>query len=75
MRRLALSVATAILVAGSVLGAAAVASAGTHAKPVITATQVTFTTRPAPPGCGNWASPPTRRPSRAWARCRGRPGP
>lgn len=50
MRRLVLLAAAAVLVAGSVLGAAAVASAGTHAKPVITATQVSFTIPSSPAG-------------------------
>lgn len=49
MRRLAYSLAT-VLVAGSVLGTAGVASAGTHTKPVITATQVTFTIPATPAG-------------------------
>jgi hypothetical protein len=49
MRRLALSLATA-LVAGSVLASAGVASAGTHVQPVITATQVTFTIPSSPTG-------------------------
>jgi hypothetical protein len=49
MRRLAYSLAT-VLVAGSVLGTAGVASAGTHTKPVITATQVTFTIPASPAG-------------------------
>ena len=50
MRRLAYSLATA-LVAGSVLATAAgVASAGTHTKPVITATQVSFTIPSTPTG-------------------------
>ena len=49
MRRFALPVA-AILVAGSVLSSAAVASAGTGVKPVITATQVTFAIPSSPTG-------------------------
>ncbi len=49
MRRLALSLAT-VLVAGSVLATAGVASAGTHVPPVITATQVTFTIPSSPTG-------------------------
>jgi hypothetical protein len=49
MRRLALALGT-VLVAGSVLSTAGVASAGTHVKPVITATQVTFTIPSTPSG-------------------------
>src|SRR5215813_1175516 len=49
MRRLALALGT-ILVAGSVLSTAGIASAGTHVKPVITATQVTFTIPSSPTG-------------------------
>ena len=49
MRRFALSLAT-VLVAGSVMSMAGVASAGTHAKPVITATQVSFTIPSSPAG-------------------------
>jgi hypothetical protein len=49
MRRLALALGTA-LVAGSVMTSAGVASAGTHVKPVITATQVTFTIPSSPTG-------------------------
>jgi hypothetical protein len=50
MRRLALSVAATGLMVGTVLGSAGIASAGTHAKPVITATQVTFTIPSSPAG-------------------------
>lgn len=50
MRRLVLSLAAAGLAVGSVLGSAGVASAGTHVKPVITATQVTFTIPSSPTG-------------------------
>jgi hypothetical protein len=50
MRRLTLSLATTVLVAGSVLSSVGVASAGTHVKPVITATQVTFTIPSSPAG-------------------------
>ena len=50
MRRLALSLAATGLVAGSVLSSAGIASAGTHVKPVITATQVTFTIPSSPAG-------------------------
>lgn len=50
MRRLALSLATTALVAGSVLSSVGVASAGTHTKPVITATQATFTIPSSPVG-------------------------
>jgi hypothetical protein len=50
MRRLALSLAATGLVVGSVLSSAGVASAETHVKPVITATQVTFTIPPSPTG-------------------------
>jgi hypothetical protein len=50
MRRFALSLAATALVAGSVLGMATAASAGTHAKPVITATQTTFTIPSSPVG-------------------------
>jgi hypothetical protein len=64
MRRLAYSLAT-VLVAGSVLGTAGVASAGIHAKPVITATQVTFTIPASPVGVWRLAittyPPPTQR--------------
>lgn len=49
MRRLTLSLA-AVLVAGSVLGSAGVASAGTNVKPVITATQVSFAIPASPTG-------------------------
>ena len=50
MRRLMFSLA-AVLVAGSVLGSAGVASAGTaHVKPVITSTQVSFTIPASPVG-------------------------
>lgn len=49
MRRLALSFA-AILMAGSALFSAGAASAGTHPRPVITATQVTFTIPSSPVG-------------------------
>ena len=49
MRRLALALGT-LLVAGSVLSTAGVASAGTHVKPVITATEVTFTIPSSPTG-------------------------
>jgi hypothetical protein len=49
MRRLALSLAT-VLVVGSVLGSTAVASAGTHVPPVITATQASFTIPSSPTG-------------------------
>lgn len=48
MRRFALSLATLLAVAGSVLGVAGLASAQT--KPVITATQVTFTIPQSPSG-------------------------
>jgi len=50
MRRLTLSLAATALVVGSVLSSAGIASAGTHAKPVITATQVTFTIPSTPTG-------------------------
>jgi hypothetical protein len=50
MRRLALALGTTILVAGSVLSSAGVASAETHVKPVITATEVTFTIPSTPSG-------------------------
>ena len=50
MRRLALSLAASGLVVGSVLSSAGTASAGTHVKPVITATQVTFTIPSTPTG-------------------------
>jgi len=50
MRRLAFSLAATGLVVGSVLGSAGTASAGTHVKPVITATQVTFTIPSTPTG-------------------------
>jgi len=49
MRRLALPLAT-VLVAGSVLASAGIALAGTHVKPVITATQVTLTIPSSPQG-------------------------
>lgn len=52
MRRLVLALAATALIAGSVLGSAGAASAGTHVQPVITATQVTFTI-PSSPG-GVW---------------------
>jgi hypothetical protein len=50
MRRLLLSLAAAGLVAGSVLSSAGMASAGTHVKPTITATQATFTIPSSPTG-------------------------
>jgi hypothetical protein len=50
MRRLALSLAATGLVVGSVLGSAGVASAGTHVKPTITATQASFTIPSSPTG-------------------------
>jgi hypothetical protein len=50
MRRFGLSLAAVGLVVGSVLGSAGAASAGTHVKPVITATQVTFTIPSSPAG-------------------------
>ena len=50
MRRLALSLAATGLVIGSVLGSAGVASAGTHVKPTITATQASFTIPSTPTG-------------------------
>jgi len=50
MRRLALAVGTTVLVAGAVLSSAGVASAGIHVKPVITATEVTFTIPSTPTG-------------------------
>ncbi len=50
MRRLALSLAATAVVAGSVLGSAGAAFAGTNVKPVITATQVTFTIPSSPTG-------------------------
>jgi hypothetical protein len=50
MRRLALSLAATGLVLGSVLSSTGIASAGTHVKPVITATQVTFTIPSSPAG-------------------------
>src|SRR5262249_24082894 len=49
MRRLTLSLATA-LVAGTVMSSAGVASAAVHVKPVITATQVTFAIPSSPAG-------------------------
>jgi hypothetical protein len=49
MRRLALALGT-VLVAGSVMSSAGVASAQTHVRPVITATQVTFTIPSTPSG-------------------------
>jgi hypothetical protein len=49
MRRFVLPLVT-MLVAGSVLTSAGVASAGTHAKPVITSTQATFTIPASPSG-------------------------
>lgn len=49
MRRLQLSLATA-LVAGIVIGSAGAASAGTHVKPVITATQAMFAIPASPAG-------------------------
>jgi hypothetical protein len=49
MRRLTLSVAT-VLVAGSVFGSAAVASAGTHVRPTINATTASFTIPASPTG-------------------------
>jgi len=50
MRRLVLSLATVLVAGGAVLGVAGVASAGSHAKPVITATQVSFTIPASPAG-------------------------
>ena len=50
MRRLVLSLATVLVAGGAVLGVAGVASAGSHVKPVITATQVSFTIPASPTG-------------------------
>ena len=50
MRRLVLSLAATGLVAGSVLSSAGIASAGTHVKPTITATQASFTIPSSPTG-------------------------
>jgi hypothetical protein len=50
MRRLALALAATGLVIGSVLGSAGIASAGTHVKPTITATQASFTIPSSPTG-------------------------
>jgi len=50
MRRLALSLAATGLVVGSVLSSAGMASAGTHVKPTITATQASFTIPSSPTG-------------------------
>jgi hypothetical protein len=65
VRRLALLLAATALVAGSLLSTAAAASAGTHTKPVITATQVTFTIPASPVGTWRLAlttfPPPTER--------------
>jgi hypothetical protein len=49
MRRLTLLLASALVV-GSVIGSAGIASAGTHVKPTITATQASFTIPSAPTG-------------------------
>jgi len=50
MRRLALALAATGLVVGSVLSSAGMASAGTHVKPTITATQASFTIPSSPTG-------------------------
>jgi hypothetical protein len=50
MRRLALSLAATGLVVGSVLGSVGLASAGTHVKPTITATEASFTIPSSPTG-------------------------
>ena len=50
MRRLALSLAATGLVVGSVLSSAGMASAGTHVKPTITATEASFTIPSRPTG-------------------------
>jgi len=49
MRRLTLFLATALVV-GTVIGSAGIASAGTHVKPVLTATQASFTIPSTPTG-------------------------
>jgi hypothetical protein len=49
MRRLTLFLATALVV-GTVIGSAGIASAGTHVKPVVTATQASFTIPSTPTG-------------------------
>ncbi len=49
MRRLALFLATAVVV-GTVVSSAGIASAGTHVKPVVTATQASFTIPSTPTG-------------------------
>jgi hypothetical protein len=50
VRKLVLSLAATAVVAGTVVGTAAFAGAGSHAKPVITASQVTFTIPSSPAG-------------------------
>jgi hypothetical protein len=50
MRRFVLSLAATGLVVGSVLSSAGMASAGTHVKPTITATQASFTIPSSPTG-------------------------
>ena len=50
MRRFVLSLAATGLVVGSVLSSAGMASAGTHVKPTITATQASFTIPSGPTG-------------------------
>jgi hypothetical protein len=50
MRRFVLSLAATGLVVGSVLSSAGMASAGTHIKPTITATQASFTIPSSPTG-------------------------
>src|SRR5215469_14109897 len=49
MRRLTLFLATALVV-GTVMSSAGIASAGTHVKPVVTATQASFTIPSSPTG-------------------------
>jgi hypothetical protein len=52
MRRLTLFLATALVV-GTVVSLAGIASAGTHVKPVVTATQTSFTIPSSPTGYGD----------------------
>jgi hypothetical protein len=60
MRRFVLSLAATGLVVGSVLSSAGMASAGTHVKPTITATQASFTIPSGPTGV--WQLGPTTYP-------------
>ena len=73
MRRWTLFLASA-LVAGSVVSSAGVASAGTHVKPVITATQASFTIPASPSGVWRLVLTTFPRPISSWEQRSGTPG-